>query len=227
MTNIRNLLKSFPLFTDLTEDDLKDIEEIVKRKKFNKNEIILFQFDPGDSLYIISKGKVKVVLFSKDGKEVLLSNLGPGEFFGEMSLLDGLPRSASVVALEDSEVLILNRKDFLELIRSHPEIALRILTVMSRRLRSADQKIGSLILMDVYGRVARVLMEIAEKEGKRINNDIIIETKLRQQDIANMIGASRETVSRVLRDFVQQGFITMDGKKIIIHNADLTIGKDI
>ena len=227
MSNIKELLKSFPLFSDLSDEDLSDIEKIVKIKRFGKNEIILYQFDPGDSLYIISRGKVKVVLFSKDGKEVLLSNLGPGEFFGEMSLLDGLPRSASVVALEDSEVLVLNRKDFLELIRNLPEIALRILTEMSKRLRSADQKIGSLILMDVYGRVARVLVELAEKEGKRVNDDIVIETKLRQQDIANMVGASRETVSRVLKDFVQNGFITIDGKKIIIHNADLAIGKEI
>ncbi len=227
MDDIKELLKSFPLFSDLSDEDLSDIEKIVKKKKYTKNEIILYQFDPGDSLYIISRGKVKVVLFSKDGKEVLLSNLGPGEFFGEMSLLDGLPRSASVVAIEDSEVIIVNRRDFLELIRNHPEIAMRILTEMSKRLRSADQKIGSLILMDVYGRVARVLVELAEKEGKRINNDIVIETKLRQQDIANMVGASRETISRVLKDFVQNGFITIDGKKIIIHNADLSIGRDI
>ncbi len=227
MDDIKEVLKSFPLFSDLSDEDLSDIEKIVKKKKYTKNEIILYQFDPGDSLYIISRGKVKVVLFSKDGKEVLLSNLGPGEFFGEMSLLDGLPRSASVVAIEDSEVIIVNRRDFLELIRNHPEIAMRILTEMSKRLRSADQKIGSLILMDVYGRVARVLVELAEKEGKRINNDIVIETKLRQQDIANMVGASRETISRVLKDFVQNGFITIDGKKIIIHNADLSIGRDI
>ncbi len=227
MSEIRDLLKSFPLFSDLSDGDLADIERIVKKKKFGKNEIILYQFDPGDSLYIVSKGKVKVVLYSKDGKEVLLSNLGPGEFFGEMSLLDGLPRSASVVAIEDSEAIILNRRDFLELIRNHPEIALKILTELSKRLRSADQKIGSLILMDVYGRVARVLVELAEKEGKRVKDDIVIETRLRQQDIANMVGASRETVSRVLKDFVQNGFISIDGKKIIIHNADLSIGRDI
>ncbi len=224
---VKEVLKSFPLFADLSEEDLEDIEKIVHKKSFSKGEIILYQFDPGDSLYIISRGKVKVVLFSRDGKEVLLSTLGPGEFFGEMALLDGLPRSASVVATEDSELLVLKRKDFIELIRNHPEIALRILTIMSKRLRYADQKIGSLILMDVYGRVARVLVELAEKEGKKINDDIIIETKLKQKDIASMVGASRETVSRVLKDFVRSGFITIDGKKIIIHNADLSIGKKI
>ncbi len=224
---VRDVLKSFPLFADLDDEELTDIEKIVMTKKFSKDEIILYQFDPGDSLYMIAGGRVKVVLFSKDGKEVLLSTLGTSDFFGEMSLLDGMPRSASVVALEDSELIVLKRRDFLDLIRNHPEIALKILTELSRRLREADRKIGSLILMDVYGRVARLLLDLAEKEGKKINGEIVIEKRLKHKDIASMVGASRETVSRVLRDFAQSGFITVDNKRIIIHQSGTDIENKI
>jgi len=214
------LLKEIPIFSDLNEEEIKEIFNISSIKKFEKNDVVLLQHEPGDSLFILLQGKVKVVLFSKDGKEVILSTLSRGDYFGEMSLLDGKPRSASVIASEDSEFIILKREKFIKLIKNYPNIALKLLSEFSRRLRTADKKISSLALMDVYGRVARAIMELAEKDGIKEGNNYIIERPT-HQNLANMAGTSRETVSRVLRDFIQSGYISIEGKNLIIHDLEL------
>ena len=215
-----DLLKEIPIFMDLSEEEIHEIYNISSIKKFDKNDVVLLQHEPGNSLFILLQGKVKVVLFSKEGKEVILSTLGRGDYFGEMSLLDGKPRSASVIASEDSEFIILKRENFLTLIKNYPNIALKLLSEFSRRLRTADKKISSLALMDVYGRVARAIVELAEKDGTKKGTDYIIERPT-HQNLANMAGTTRETVSRVLRDFIQSGYISIEGKKLIIHDLDL------
>lgn len=216
------LLKEIPILSDLKDEEILEIYNISSIKKYEKDEIVLMQHEPGDSLFILLRGKVKVVLFSKDGKEVILSTLGAGDYFGEMSLLDGKPRSASVIASENSEFAILKRDNFIKLIKNYPNIALKLLSEFSNRLRTADKKISSLALMDVYGRIARAIMELAEKDGVKEGNDYIIERPT-HQNLANMAGTTRETVSRVLRDFIQSGYISIFGKKLIIHNLDVNV----
>lgn len=216
----RQLLKKIAILGDLSEPDLDRLSSLLQEVRYNKDEIILHKEDPGDSLFIIKDGRVKVVLYGDDGREVILSILKTGDFFGEMSLLDGEPRSASVVAMEDANLYILKRDGFIQTLMERPGIALRILVELSRRLRVADEKIGSLALLDVYGRIAGALLQIARTEGKVEGDRIIIDERPTQQDIASMAGASRETVSRVLNDLVKSGLISMEGKKVII-NRDL------
>lgn len=211
-----NLISQINIFKGLGNTQLKLLVSLLKEKSVPKDGIVLNQEDPGDALFIIKEGKVKVVLFGEEGKEFILSTLKGGDFFGEMSLLDGEPRSASVVAIKETTLLILERDDFLDFVRNSPDIALNILAELSRRLRRTDEKIASLALLDVYGRVAHALIELAKNEGEEVDEGILIRERPTQQDLANMIGTSRETVSRVLRDLARSGLIAVSGKKVII-----------
>jgi CRP-like cAMP-binding protein len=177
--------------------------------------VILFEDDPGDALFVVVTGQVKVVLVGEDGREVILAVLGQGDFFGEMSLIDDEPRSAHVIAMDDSSLLVLRREDFQAALEDHPRIALGLLRAMSRRLRRADDKIGALVLLDVLGRVARLLLDFADEgDGTAITRRITHHT------IAQMIGSSRETVSRTMRELVERGLIAVEGKAIIIKNRN-------
>lgn len=209
-------LKNIPLFHDLDESQLKTLSERTERKKYNKGKIILFEQDLGSSLFIIVSGKVKISILSDKGKEIILAEIGEGAFFGEMALLDGLPRSANVTALEDTEVLVLKREDFLTHLKNNPEVGIKLLSVLTQRLRHADRQIESLALMDVYGRIARVILQLAEENGKAVEEGILIENRPTQQEMANMAATSRETVSRVLKDLSNHGFIKMTRKNIVI-----------
>lgn len=212
----RRLLQKIDIFSDLNEADLDRLAELLQEVSYGKDEIILHKEDPGDSLFILRLGRVKVVLYGDDGREVILSILREGDFFGEMSLLDGEPRSASVVAMEPTSVYILKREAFLRTLMERPGISLRILTELSRRLRVADDKIGSLALLDVYGRVAGALLELARTEGKYEGDKLVIDVRPTQQEIASMAGASRETVSRVLNDLAKSGLISVEGRRVVI-----------
>ena len=207
-----DVLRKVPLFESLQEGELRSFAELTRERTHPKGSVILFENDPGDSLFLVASGQVKVVLIGEDGREVILSVLGEGSFFGEMSLIDDFPRSAHVIAMEDSRLLTLRREDFQTRLRSSPDIAIALLRELSRRLRRADEKIGSLVLLDVNGRVADLLLRNAEEEG---GGDHIRRT-LTHNTIAQMIGSSRETVSRTMRDFVERGLISVTRKEITI-----------
>ena len=175
--------------------------------------MILFENDPGDSLFVIRQGRVKVVLIGEDGREVILGILGVGEHFGELSLIDDQPRSAHVIAIEESSLIVLRRDDFRRRVESAPSVAWSLLTELSRRLRHADEKIGGLVLLDVPGRIARLLLDTAKVSGSQT-----IDKPLTHQTIAQMIGASRETVSRAMKDFQDAGWITVERRRIALAN---------
>lgn len=203
------VLKKVPLFACLPEADLNAFAELVRERSYPRGSVILFEDDQGDSLYLLAAGQVKVVLIGEEGREVILSVLREGSFFGEMALLDDQPRSAHVIAMEDANLLVLRREDFQARLRQSPEVAIALLRELSRRLRRADEKIGSLVLLDVNGRVADLLLRMADEEGgQRITR------RLTHHVIAQMIGSSRETVSRTMRDFVEQGWIQVARKEI-------------
>lgn len=218
MKSKREILKNIALFANWSEEELGKLVDLADERTYGRDEVILQQDEPGDALYVILGGRVKVVLYGEDGKEVILSTLRDGDFFGEMALLDGGPRSASVVALEESRLVRLRRRPFLDFLRAHPDMALKILEELSQRLRLADGKIGSLALLDVYGRVAGALRELARTEGVQAGRNVVIERRPTQQELAAMVGTSRETVSRVLNDFARSGFLTLDGKRLILHD---------
>lgn len=219
MNKQTELLRQVSIFKGLDEDGVAKLSASLRPLDFSKDALIVSQDDQGDALYIIERGRVKVVLYGESGREMILTMFRPGDFFGEMSLLDGQPRSANVLAMEDARLLVLSREDFMRHMRSEPAIAANILAEMSLRLRKADEIIGNLALLDVYGRVARLLIELAKKEGETTDEGIVITSRPTQQDIASMIGTSRETVSRVLSEFQRRGFLQMQGKKIVLSHG--------
>ena len=208
-------LRRVPLFSDLSEGDLVRFAEVTREREYPRNSVILFEDDPGDSLYIVSTGQVKVVLIGEDGREVILSVLNDGDFFGEMSLIDDEPRSAHVIAMKDSRLLVLRRDDFQQQINQHPSIAVKLLKVLVQRLRRADAKIGGLVLLDVNGRVAKLLLDLADEGGGPK-----ITRKLTHHTIAQMIGSSRETVSRAMRELSDRGLVDVTRREITIKNRD-------
>jgi CRP/FNR family transcriptional regulator, cyclic AMP receptor protein len=210
------LLRQVSIFQELPKETIGDLARHVWHKQAAAGSVIVSHEDAGDALFVIAKGKVKVVLYGETGREVILSMLKAGDFFGEMSLLDRQPRSANVVAVEDSELLCLDREAFQTHIAAHPSTALGILAEMSRRLRHADEVIGNLALLDVYGRVARTIRDLAQKQGEPVDGGLLIKERPTQQEIAGLIGTSRETVSRALNDFTRRGMLEMQGKQILV-----------
>ena len=207
-------LKKIPLFEGLSEDELRALSERTVPRSFPKNAIVVNEGDLSDSLYLILSGKVKVYLGDESGKELVLDVKGPGQYFGEM-VLDDKPRSATVMTLEAAQFATLSRAEFTAVLLKHPKIALQVIRNLIRVARGLNENVRSLALLDVYGRVARVLMELAvEQDGK-----LVIPEKLTQRDIANRVGASREMINRVLRDLSQGGYVSVDAGRITIKKA--------
>jgi CRP/FNR family cyclic AMP-dependent transcriptional regulator len=210
-TQTADFLATIPLFSGLHRDELAKFAELTRERAYPKGSVILFQDDPGDSLFVLRQGRVKVVLIGEDGREVILGVLEPGAHFGELALIDDQPRSAHVIAMDDAQLLILRREDFRRRVEANPTIAWALLTELSRRLRRADQKIGGLVLLDVPGRIARLLLDLADEAGAPM-----IEKPLTHQTIAQMIGASRETVSRAMKEFQDAGLIRVERRRIAV-----------
>ena len=204
-------LATVPLLSGLGAAELQRFAGDARERGYPKGSVILFEDDPGDSLFIVRGGQVKVVLVGEDGREVILGMLGVGAHFGELSLIDSRPRSAHVIAVEDSTLIVLRREDFRRRVEESPAVAWALMQELSRRLRRADEQIGSLVLLDVDGRIARLLLDAAREAG-----GALIERRLTHQTIAQMIGASRETVSRAMREFQERGLITVVRRQISI-----------
>lgn len=205
-----------PIFSELGNDALEKIEKIGTKKFYNKNEVILMEEEAGTALFVIISGKVKVSRTSHDGREVILTILSESDFFGEMAILDGLTRSATVTAIDNSELFLIQRNDFLNLLYDHPEVSVALLQELTRRLRNADMKIKALSLKDAEGKVATVILQLADDIGKIKQGKVEIEKLPLQQDLANMAGTSRETISRTLHSFAKKGFVEMEGSKLRI-----------
>jgi CRP/FNR family cyclic AMP-dependent transcriptional regulator len=197
------LLRNVALFSQLPEAQLALLTRVVGRKSFARSSTIIAAGDPSDALYIVISGRLKVMMSDDEGREVILAILGSGEFFGEMALLDDETRSATVIAMEPCELLSISKVDFKRCLAENLDIGMGMMRGLVKRLREADRKIGSLALMDVYGRVARLLLEMSEE----VNGQKVVNKRLPKQDIAKMIGASREMVSRVMKDLQSSGYI--------------------
>jgi CRP/FNR family cyclic AMP-dependent transcriptional regulator len=188
---------------------------MVTRKSAPRSTTIMAGGDPTDSLYIVLSGRLKVMMSDSEGKEVILAILGPGEFFGEMGLIDDEPRSATVVTIEPCELLSIAKRDFKKAMAENWQMTEAVMRGLVKRLREADRKIGSLALLDVYGRVARLLLDMAEN----VDGEKVVTKRLPKQDIAKMIGASREMVSRVMKDLQTGGYIEMRGSSIVLRDT--------
>ena len=196
-------LRRVPLFAGLAESQYDTLAAGSTRRSFPRNRTIVSEGEPSQSLYILLSGRAKVQRSDAEGKEVILAMLGSGEFFGEMSLIDEAPRSASVITVEPCDFISIQKDSFKAMLAQSPDLAMQIMRGLVRRLREADKKIETLALLDVYGRVARVLLDFSEVEG----GERVVKAKLPRQEIAKMIGASREMVSRVMKGLETDGYI--------------------
>ena len=215
MTHL-DFLRNVSLFESLDQQELEALSDVTFTRTFSKDNVIILAEEEGDTLFILKKGQVKVSIVSEEGREVILSLLGPGSVFGELSLLDGKPRSANVVAIEETDLLMLRRADFLQLIYKTPQIATALLAELATRMRKTDRQIEGLALLDVTSRISDTLLQLATEQGSETTDGVTIESRPTQQELANMSGTTRETVSRVLKRLEGQGYINRNGRKITI-----------
>ena len=211
-----SLLRRVPLFEVLKDDDLEAIARVTITRSYDKDQVIILAEEEGDALFLINTGQVKVSIVSEDGREVILSLLGEGAVFGELALLDEKPRSANVVAMSDAELYMLHRSDFLKLLYRVPKIAITLLAELATRLRKTDRKIEGLALLDVTSRISETLLQLADEQGEEHSEGLHIPNRPTHQQLANMSGTTRETVSRVLKRLEAQGYIVCKGRTITI-----------
>ena len=214
------VLGQIPLFAELTAEELDRLGACLRRRRYRKGEVIFLQGDPGTSLYIIDAGRVRIGLGSPDGKEVALALLGPADFFGDLALLDGEPRSADAIAHEPSELLVLRREDFLQFLGAHPRATTALLGVLSRRLRRNAQLLQDAAFLDVPGRLARIILELAQAEGRPDGTGLVITSRLTQTELAGMVGATRESVNKWLRSYERRGLISCQRGQITVLRPD-------
>jgi len=206
------MLENVPLFAGLSAEDLQEIEGHGTVKSFRKNAIVINQDDESYSLYVILTGGVKVFISGEDGREAVLNHQGAGDYFGDLALIDRQPRVASVMTTEPSTFMIISREDFMACLSRNPGIAINLIKPMTERMRMLARNVSNLALLDVYGRVARTLLQQATANEA----GVLVTDRLTQQEIADMVGASRAMVSRILKDLKAGGYISVDRKRITI-----------
>ncbi len=215
------LLRKVGFFSELEAKDLAAIRDVAEVRPFQKGKLLFCEGDRGDALYLVLKGKVKATLLAEDGREIILSLLGPGEIVGEMALFDVEERrSATVETLEDSELMVLSGQAFLDVMASRPGIATNVIRTLSQRLRDTSCRIRNLVFLDTYSRVGRYLVELARKQGRELADGSLLVMRPTHQEIANYLGTTRETVSRAMRDLQEQGLLKVVGRRVILYRVN-------
>ena len=212
-------LKTLPMFQGIAPERLEVVARCAILRRVTRGTAVVLAGDSTDNVYFVLNGNLKVVVSDEDGREVILCMLGQGDIFGEMGVVDAEPRSATVTAVSATDLVVIAQADFRHILQDNFELCLRIMGNLAQRLREADRKIESLALMDVYGRVARLLLDMAETA----DGQTIVKKKISKQDIAKMIGASREMVSRVMKDLQTRGLIDETDSGVILHELIHTV----
>ncbi len=210
--DLADLLHRSSLFAELSPTELDTLARSAERRDFTRDEVIFAMNEPADGLYVVASGRVKVSIPSSEGREIIIATLGPGQIFGEMALIDDEPRSASVVAQLASTTYRIHRSDFERVLESHPSIARKLLRELSLRLRRANAQMESLVTLDVVGRLARFLIDLARQHGQVLGNGWVAVRRPTHQDIANSIGTTRETVTRLMAELEQRRQVVNEGK---------------
>jgi CRP/FNR family transcriptional regulator, cyclic AMP receptor protein len=216
---VRACIARAPLFAALPISAIEDLTARVAVRRVAVNSAVVSQDEPGDSMFVIMTGRVKVVIFGESGREVTLSVLRPGDSFGEMSLFDGAVRSANCVAIEPTTLLVLSREDLMRHMQAHPRTSLNLLGEMARRLRRADETIAQLALCDVNERLIHRLVGLAREEGSESPDGLVVRRRPTQQELANMIGSCRETISRAFNQLARDGLIIPKGRSLVVTPA--------
>jgi CRP/FNR family cyclic AMP-dependent transcriptional regulator len=206
------MLEKISLFACLDEDILNNLQETALKRNYPKNTVLFSKGDLSDSMYIVLQGRVKAVIYNEEGREIILSFFGPGEYFGEMSMLDGQPRSASLVTKSSCQLMIIRREEVMRALLGNPEMTSRLLIRVLGKLRQATDRIENLTFMNVYERVVNLFLQMAQPKEK----ELVLHEKLTHQEIANIVGSSREMVSRIMKELIYGEYITVDKKKITI-----------
>ena len=220
MTHPEILLKQVPLFRSLRAEDSQHIAALLQKQTLRKGDVLFRNGEEGHSLYMITAGKIKIVRQSRDGDEMILAVLSTGDFCGEMALLDGLPRSADAIAVEETHLYGLNRKDFLSYVMNNETAVRAILSALSKRLRKADDFLEDIFFLNIAARLAKKLIELARSNGFREGDNGPIKLSFTQKDLAGMIGATRESVNKELRSLREKNLIALSGKAILIQNME-------
>ena len=221
----RMLIAQSALFRGCATPALDDLVRRMQIRTRTAGSLIVAQDEPGDAMYLIAQGRCKVALFGENGRELTLSQLAPGDFFGEMSMIDGCARSANVVALDDTTVLMLTREAFSQHLKAHPQTALNVMSELTTRLRRADETIANLALHDVESRLTRTLERLAREDGEQTEAGLLLRRRPTQQDLANMVGSCRETISRTFTSMVKRGLLVPRGRALVLTRQLLDRGQ--
>lgn len=213
MTDTINILKSSRLFLDMSEQELAELADFSKIRKVAKNTLVINEGDDGGPIFFIKEGSVNVTLINEEGKEIILTSLHQGDHFGELSLLDGEPRSTNILATEKCEFIVINRNDFYLFLSQHSNFAINIIKYLCSQIRHITKNVESLALMDVYGRLVRLLLDLATTKE---NGEQVIEIPLTHRDMALRVGSSREMISRILKELEKGEYLSIEHKKITI-----------
>ena len=220
MDEINEVLRKAPLFEALDEEDTAALRSSVNEVRLGRGQTLFNEGDEGDRLYVILSGKVKLTRTAVDGRENLLGVLGPSEMFGELSLFDPRPRTASAVAVTDSVLAGLGHDDLRPFLSSRPQVGLQLLKSLAARLRRTNDVMADLVFTDVPGRVAKALLELADKFGKEGDDGLHVHHDLTQEELAQLVGASRETVNKALADFASRGWIRLEARAVLIVDVE-------
>jgi len=215
-----DLLGSIPLFSSLASDAHAELASRLVNRRYRRGETVFHKGDPGSTLFIIKNGKVKITALSPEGAELIITILAEGDFFGELSILDGAPRSASATAMEATQALALQRDDFLEVINGRPEVSAEILAILSHRLRDATQLLEDVVFLELPARLAKRLLDLAQRHGHDTSEGIRVDMRLTQYDLADAIGGRRESVNRLLGQFQDEGLLRIDRQGFLLVDAD-------
>ncbi len=213
-------MRQSPLFSSLDQEGAAALMELLTESVVTKGEVLFHEGEPGDHLFLILEGKVKLGHASLDGRESLIAVLGPGEMFGELSLFDPGLRTSSATALTEARVLRLDNTQLMPWLAGRPEVAAALLQALARRLRRTNETMADLVFSDVPGRVAKALMELGEKFGTLIPGGLLVTHDMTQEELAQLVGASRETVNKALADFAQRGWITLESRQVLILDVE-------
>jgi CRP/FNR family transcriptional regulator, cyclic AMP receptor protein len=209
-------LQRCPLFAHAGQAMLRAIAGDMRRRRFRRNEVVFHQGDTGDSLHIVASGAIKIVLPSTEGEEAIIATLWPGDFFGELSLLDGAPRSASATAIEPTETYMLARDDFRRLLEGDPALRDALLLGLTLELRRLTGHVEELHFLDLAGRLAKRLARLAQETGTRVDDTIVLDWPFTQSDLAAMIGGTRQSVNRLLSGLVVEGLVQIERDQLVI-----------
>jgi CRP/FNR family transcriptional regulator, cyclic AMP receptor protein len=215
------LLANAPLFSSFSDAELAGLAASARARVYREGEVIFHREDPGTGLYVVRSGTVKISIDAPDGQETMIALLTGGECVGELAVLDGQPRSATATAMERTETVFVSREGFLRFVAEHPDAMRKVALILCQRLRTTDEHLSDLVFHDVYGRLAKKLLELSESHGRAGKNGVEIGLTLTQQDLANLVGASRESVNKAIKHFRDRGVLSFAQGRVTLHKPDL------